>query len=145
MYNILLKTHSHFRDSLLTLLIICFLLFLYAFIKKIEFKKYHTIFRIMGLSLAHIQFTIGFILYFTSPLVLSAWANITNILNTKDLFFIAILHPLMMLIAIVLLTVGTVVSKKKELDTQKFKTLVLSYSISLLLIGLSIPWYRFAK
>lgn len=84
---------------------------------------------------AHLQFTVGVILYFISPMVVSmgeAMANATTRLYALE-------HPLMMLIAVVLLTVARKKTKTTT-DTSAHKTVVLFYLISLVAILSRIPW-----
>ncbi|MDH3322797.1 MAG: hypothetical protein OEM04_07390, partial [Flavobacteriaceae bacterium] len=49
-------------------------------------------------------------------------------------------HPLMMILAIVLITVGFSKHKKKTTDSAKFKTLSIFYGLALLLVLSKIPW-----
>ena len=53
---------------------------------------------------------------------------------------LAIEHPLMMLIAIVLITIGWSKHKKKTEDSSKFKTFAIFYGLALVLILARIPW-----
>jgi NADH:ubiquinone oxidoreductase subunit 6 (subunit J) len=49
-------------------------------------------------------------------------------------------HITMMLIAIVLMTIGSAKSKRKATDKQRFKTLAIWFTIALVIIFASIPW-----
>ena len=50
-------------------------------------------------------------------------------------------HPLLILIAIALITIGFSKHKKKESDAAKFKTIAVYYAIALVLILAVIPWH----
>jgi multisubunit Na+/H+ antiporter MnhB subunit len=49
-------------------------------------------------------------------------------------------HPLTIIIAIVLITIGFSKHKKKTTDKAKFKTITIFYTIALILILAMIPW-----
>jgi hypothetical protein len=49
-------------------------------------------------------------------------------------------HPLMMILAIVLITVGFSKHKKQTTDKGKFKTLAIFYGLGLLFVLSRIPW-----
>jgi uncharacterized membrane protein len=55
-------------------------------------------------------------------------------------FFFGIIHIVLMLVAIILITIGSAMAKRKTGDEQKFKTILLWYSLGLLLILIAIPW-----
>ncbi len=49
-------------------------------------------------------------------------------------------HPLMMIIAVALITVGYSKHKKKLTSTPKFKLLAIFYTLALLVVLSRIPW-----
>ncbi|MCK5637789.1 MAG: hypothetical protein KAH67_03700, partial [Flavobacteriaceae bacterium] len=52
----------------------------------------------------------------------------------------AVEHPLMMILAIVLITIGFSKHKNKSTDKAKFKTITIFYGIALLFVLSKIPW-----
>ena len=54
--------------------------------------------------------------------------------------FFTVEHTLVMLIAIILLTIGSAKAKKASSDEKKFKTIVWMFTIALILVLASIPW-----
>lgn len=46
----------------------------------------------------------------------------------------------MMLIAIVVITFGSIATKRKTSDVEKFKTMAIWYTVAFVIIFLSIPW-----
>jgi len=56
------------------------------------------------------------------------------------MLFFGLIHILLMLIAIILITIGSAIAKRKTSDVEKFKTILIYYSISLLIIFIAIPW-----
>ncbi len=101
-------------------------------------KPYNRKIALIGLISAHLQGVIGLVLYFTSPLGLSSFSG-ENMKNSElRLYFLE--HPLMMIIALVLITIGY--SKAKKLTDQKAanKTVIIFYILGLILILSRIPW-----
>ena len=50
------------------------------------------------------------------------------------------IHSSLMLTAIVLITIGSAKAKRKPTDQEKFKTMLVWFSIALLIIFIAIPW-----
>lgn len=83
----------------------------------------------------HVQFLLGWILYFTSGKV-----NFNGSWMKVDVFrFFGMEHTLIMTIAFVLLTIGHSKSKKAE-GQKKHKIIATFYTIALILILAGIPW-----
>ena len=51
-------------------------------------------------------------------------------------------HPLVMILATIIITVGFSKHKNKEKDSAKFKTLIIFYGITLLLVLSRLPWQQ---
>lgn len=101
-------------------------------------KPYNRKIALLGLISAHLQLVIGLVLYFTSPLGLEAFsgANMKNSLSR--LYFLE--HPLMMILAIVLITIGYSKAKRAKEDYQANKTVMIFYILGLILVLSRIPW-----
>ena len=87
---------------------------------------------------AHVQLMIGMTLYFQSPLIKYFLKNKTGANN--DYSFFGMIHSTLMLIAIVIITIGSAMAKRKETDKEKFRTIMVWYSFALLIIFIAIPW-----
>ena len=61
-------------------------------------------------------------------------------MKNAELRKIIVEHPLMMIIAIVLITIGWSKHKKKGSDTAKFKTIAIFYGLALIVVLSRIPW-----
>ena len=61
-------------------------------------------------------------------------------MKNSELRKVLVEHPLVGIIAIVLITIGFSKHKKKERSAEKFKTIALLYTIALVLILSRIPW-----
>ena len=84
---------------------------------------------------SHIQLLLGLVLMFTSGKV-----NLGKMMASDQLRFFTLEHPFMMIIAIALITLGYMKSKRAESDNGKYKALAVYYGIALLLILIAIPW-----
>lgn len=99
---------------------------------------------LFALIVTHIQLLIGLVLYFVSPLGMQSISNSGMGVVTKDdtLRLYAMEHPLMMILAVVLITIGYSKHKKKLVSKPKFKILAIFYTIALALILRGIPWQQ---
>ena len=63
-----------------------------------------------------------------------------EVMKNSELRKALVEHPVMIIIAITLITMGFSKHKKKETDQSKFKTIAIFYGIALLIILGMIPW-----
>ena len=133
MVNFLAHTHSGLRWVVLGLMIYALL---NAFRKKETYEKSDRLLNMFTMVSLHIQLVIGLVLYFTSSKV----SFVEGWMKVKLLRFYGMEHILIMIIAIVLVTIGHGKAKRALDVTKKHKTIILYYSIGLLLILASIPW-----
>ena len=123
------------------LIIIIFILVRFS-IKK-PFNKSVKVAALIGLITVHIQILVGFLLYFLSPLGLSNFSG-QSMGHTISRFYI-VEHPLGMIVAAVLVTIGYKVIKKTNLsDVSKYKRLLIYYILGFAIIAYLIPWFLWA-
>lgn len=136
MYNFIQKFHSGWAYLVLILLVLVVVNALVGFTSKKDFTGKDRKIGLFGLIVTHIQLVVGLILYFVSPLGKAALSQMSN----SELRLTAVEHPLINIIAIILITIGW--SKHKNLtdSTSKFKTFLIFYGLGLLLILSKIPW-----
>ena len=91
-------------------------------------------------TIAHIQLIIGLWLYFISPLVDYFIHNFSDAMHQRDSRFFGMEHITMMLIAIVIISLGSGKAKRRKTDYDKFKTMTVWYAIALFVILINIPW-----
>jgi len=89
----------------------------------------------------HLQFTVGLLLYFLSPTVQQAFKDFGLAMKSSNLRLYAVEHPLVMLIAAVLVTVARIRTKRNDANTAHRTNFIL-YAIALLLILSRIPWAK---
>ncbi|MEC4116496.1 hypothetical protein [Myroides phaeus] len=103
---------------------------------KKEFTEKDRKLGLFGLIFTHIQLLLGLILYFVSPMVQSFGVAMKD----SMLRLYALEHPLINIIAIVLITIGWSKHKKATDSNAKFKKFAIFYALGLILILSRIPW-----
>ena len=96
---------------------------------------------LFALIVTHTQLLIAFLLYFSSSR-LSLWfeLGISEVMKVPAHRMYLVEHPIINILAVVLITRGYSKHKKKRLSNPKYKTLAIHYSLALLLILSRIPW-----
>jgi hypothetical protein len=140
MYHTLLILHSVTRWLVLLFIAGALLRSLSGYVRNRPFTKTDDAFRHWAATVAHIQLMIGIVLYTQSPLIKSFWGLPKDGLRVFDLAFFSLIHILLMFISIVILTTGSALAKRRQSDKEKFRTILVWFSIALLLIFLAIPW-----
>ena len=136
MYHFLQKFHSGWAYLALLILVIAVIIAAYGKISKKEFTATDRKIALFALIATHIQLLVGLILYFVSPLGFQLLGNME-----KSARLTSLEHPLINIIAIVLITIGWS-SHKKQIDSQsKFQKIAVFYGLGLLLIVSRIPYY----
>ena len=136
MYNIIQKMHSGWAYLALLLLVVAIVNSLMGMSAKKEFTPKDRKIALFGLISIHIQLVIGLILYFVSPLGLNSFGQMSD----KLLRLTSLEHPLINLIAIILITIGWSKHKRVAESAAKFKSIAVFFGIGLLLILSRIPW-----
>ncbi|WP_298475956.1 hypothetical protein [uncultured Maribacter sp.] len=140
MYSTILVLHSIIRWLVLTFLLYSIYRVYIGYTYKKNYSKTDNSFRHWTATIAHIQLMLGMILYFQSPVVKSFWSNTkTSILNFDAVFY-GLIHMALMFIAIIVLTIGSALAKRKLTDKEKFKTTLVWFCVALFIILIAIPW-----
>lgn len=140
-YAILRSLHSGWAYLTLLLLVVAVINSFIGLSSKKEFTDKDRRIALFGLIATHIQFLIGLILYFVSPLGKASLGNMSD----KALRLTSMEHPLINIIAIVLITIGWSRHKKMMTNNAKFKSISIFFGIGLLLILSRIPWSLWLK
>jgi len=136
MYTFIQKCHSGWAYVALLLLVIAVVNVLAGMSTKREFSAKDRKIALFALVGAHIQLVFGLFLYFISPVGFASLGQMSD----KMLRLTSLEHPLVNIIAIVLITVGWSKHKKTTVSARKFKIIALFYALGLLLILSRIPW-----
>ncbi len=89
--------------------------------------------------IAQIQLVIGITLYSISPLVRYFLHHFRTALPEREVRFFGMEHAVVMVAAIVVITIGSIKSRRKKTSREKYKTMAIWYSIGLLMILSSMP------
>ncbi|NJN49906.1 MAG: hypothetical protein HC798_00445 [Polaribacter sp.] len=128
--------HSYWAYLVLLLLVFSVFNAILGFTSKRAFTDKDLRIGLFTLIVTHVQFLIGLVLYFYQGRL----ATIADSMKVSEARLIALEHPLTMIIAIVLITIGWSKHKKKVASTDKFKMFAIFYTLGLLLILSRIPW-----
>jgi len=133
--EVLIRAHSGLRWIVLILLLTAIFNALFTRRSGVYVKKDKMI-NLFAMITLHIQLLIGLILYFTSPKV----SFVEGWMKMKPLRFFGLEHLLLMLIAIIIVTIGRRKAENAALASNKHKTIVVWFTIGLILILAGIPW-----
>jgi len=140
MYQTLTFLHSLFRWVVLLSLIYAVWIAFRGYFYHKAFTKKEDLIRHWTATIAHIQLIFGILLYTKSPIVKYFWKNFSEAKESLDLLFFGMIHILLMIMAIVLITVGSALAKRKPTDREKFKTMLIWFAVALAVIFIAIPW-----
>ncbi len=106
-----------------------------------EFKDSDLRISLFTLIVAHIQLVLGLIAFFTSvQFAFLKEHGMGAAMKDSVVRLFIVEHPLMMILAVVLITIGFSKHKNKSTDKAKFKTIAIYYGIALVFVLSKIPW-----
>ena len=138
MYLQFKQFHSFIAYLVIAVLIFVLVYSIYSWLTKKSYTKNNRILALLGMALVHTQFLLGVLLYFLSPLGLSNFSGEAMKNSMSRLYILE--HPFVMVIAFTSITIGFMKSNRLNNDNQKYKSIVLFYSIALICILSRIPW-----
>lgn len=141
MFQILLFFHSIVRWLVLVSLGYTVGISLVKYIKDSPFTPTDNKWRHWTATISHIQLMIGMVMYFKSPAVAQfrAMGHVPET-NIDEPFFFGLIHISMMILSIIIITIGSAISKRQQSDKKKFAIQLLFFGLALLIILAAIPW-----
>ena len=136
MYTALQTAHSIFAYIVLAVLFFAAVNAISGLISKRFFTAKDLRISLFAMILSHMQLLVGFILYFVSPLGLDSLGQMKD----SAVRLTSLEHPLINIIALVLITIGWSKHKKEESHNGKYKKIAIFYTIGLVLILSRLPW-----
>src|SRR4051812_27485112 len=106
MYTVTLALHSFFRWFVLLSLVYSVFNAYRKWLTLKSFTKHDSILRQVTVSLAHLQFSLGLVLYFTSPITGYFVRNFSEAVHNRGMRFFGMEHITMMVIAVFMITHG---------------------------------------
>ena len=141
MYETIQSVHSILAFAALGLLVLASINAIFGLTSKKLFTDKDLRLSLFTLIICHIQLLVGLILYFVSPLGLEQLGNMKD----ATVRLTSLEHPLINIIALVLITIGWSKHKKEESNNGKFKKIAIFYTIGLILLLAMIPWENWTK
>lgn len=141
MYPQLLHAHNGLRWLILLVLIIAVARAFWGWSGKRDWQKSDKLSGLFLVIFMDLQILTGIILYaFVSPITKAAFNDFAAAMQNPTLRFYAVEHISVMTIALVLVHLGRIKSKKNNLPWKKHRTAAIYYLIALFLISAAIPW-----
>lgn len=135
-----LLIHSLLRWLVLFCLVYAIFRAYKGYSKQLVFSKADNSVRHWTATIAHLQLIVGMILYLNSPVTGYFWKHFGEAIHQTETLFFGLIHIALMLSAIVVITIGSALAKRKASDREKFKTMLVWFGIGLLIILVAIPW-----
>jgi hypothetical protein len=134
--------HSLLRYGLLIVLVLAIVKAYSGMKNKSGFADADNKLGLVLLIITHVQLLLGWALYFMGPVGIKniQQLGMGEVMKNGYARFFAVEHISMMLLAIVLITIGRVRSKRAAADTDKHKLAFRFYLIALILLLAGIPW-----
>ncbi|NER14463.1 hypothetical protein GWK08_13500 [Leptobacterium flavescens] len=141
MYETVRVLHSYWAYLALLILLFASINAVLGFSGNRDFKNKDLRISLFGLIFSHIQLLIGLVLYFVSARF-AMWSEIGmgGIMKDSVSRLYLVEHPIVNILAIVLITIGWSKHKKQETSKKKFGKIGLFYTLGLILILSRIPW-----
>lgn len=93
-------------------------------------------------GLLHLQIILGLGLYLLSPFIEAAMMDMQATMADKAVRFFVAEHPMVMVVAAVLMTIGGIVAKNAATDQQRHRKLLIFAGVTMALVLWGIPWNR---
>ncbi|SFN51849.1 hypothetical protein [Salegentibacter flavus] len=141
MYPTIQFIHSYWAYLTLIVLLIAAVNAIVGYTSNKEYGATNFRLALFSLITSHIQLLIGLVLYFLTPsfqVLMEQGMGEVMKNSTHRLYLVE--HPLIMIIAVVLITMGYSKHKTKLTSKPKFKILAIFYTIALILMLSRIPW-----
>lgn len=141
MYSTVYFIHSWWAYLVVLVLVITTINSLVGFFSKKEYGANDFRISLFTLIVSHIQLLIGIVIYFVAP-YFKAFSEVGmgGVMKDSTLRLYLVEHPLIMIIAVTLITIGYSKHKKKLTSHPKFKTLAIFYTLALIFVLSRIPW-----
>ena len=135
--------HSYFAYLVITLLVISTIRFLVRYLLSKDYTPTDFRLALITFIVSHTQLLIGLFLYFISD-KFSLWyeLSLNEIITSPINRLYLIEHPIVNIIAIVFITRGYSLHKKRRVSNSKFKAIGFNYLLGLVLLLSRIPWHN---
>ena len=107
--------------------------------RNLSFNAFINGWRHWTATIAHIQLLLGMLLYLQSPVVRYAMPDDPYHVVNEHVYF-RYIHITLMVIAVIVITIGSAKARRVVTDRVKFRTMLLWFAAALLILLIAIPW-----
>ena len=140
MYSAILTVHSYLRYAVLLLVLLTVLRYVAGLLSSRAWNDGDEGIGRWMIRVWDLQFLLGLVLYFLSPIVQFGFANFGEAMGDAQVRQFLIEHPLLNLLAIGALHMGWIRARKAADDRGRMVRALLFIAIAAALVLLSIPW-----
>lgn len=141
MFETVRMLHSYWAYLTLFMIVIATLNALFKFFGNKEFHPIDFRISLFTLIVTHIQLLLGIVLFFAADYIsMISDMGMKTVMGNAVMRSNIVEHPLMMIIAVILITIGYSKHKKKLTSKPKFKMLAIFYTLALICVLAKIPW-----
>ena len=141
MYEAVLELHSYIAYAVLVFLVLAILNSFIGLSSKRAFIPRDRQIAMIALIFTHVQFVLGLLVLFTNDKLENVkQLGMGGLMKNGPLRLLFVEHPLINLIAVVLITIGWSKHKKAGESGRKFKSIAIFYLIGLVLLLSRIPY-----
>jgi len=141
-YSLILTLHDDLRWLVLLAALVAIVTAATGVSGSRPFKPLGRITGVIFISVMDLQFLLGLILCFLSPWVAQFWTSPGAAMKVKEARFFGMEHLVFMIVALALAHIGAARSKRASEPAKAYRTALVWFSLSLLLILAGIPWWR---
>jgi hypothetical protein len=140
MYSAILTVHSYLRYAVLLMVLLAVLRYVAGLLHSRAWNDGDEGIGRWMIRVWDLQFLLGLVLYFLSPVVQFGFANIREAMGDAQTRQFLIEHPLLNLLAIGALHMGWIRARKAADDRGRMVRALVFIAIAVVLVLLSIPW-----
>ena len=140
MYSPILTVHSYLRYGVLFMVLLVLIRCAAGLIRGSAWDGGDEGLGRWTIRLWDLQFLLGLVLYFVSPVTQFAFANFGAAMGDAQLREFTVEHPLMMLLATAALHVGWIRARKAATDRGKLLRMLIFVAVATVLTLVAIPW-----
>jgi hypothetical protein len=97
---------------------------------------------VLFMASVHLQVLIGLVLFVSSPFIKAALDDMGPAMSDRSVRFFIAEHPMLMIAAAILLTIGNLVAKNAANEAARHRKALVFIGLTLLMILYAIPWQR---
>ena len=143
MHPVVLAIHNILRWVVLILAVVALVRAYLGWFGKREYTETDRKVGVLFSIAIDIQLLLGLILYiFLSPITRTAFQDFSAAMAIADLRFFAFDHIAGMILVVILVHVGSILSKRADSSIAKHRRAAIWYSLAVLVVIFSIPWWR---